>query len=58
MTESVSYTHLDVYKRQGLGLAIVKEIIEAHGERVAVHSVPGEGSTFSFTLPLARADLI
>ena len=42
----------------GLGLAIVKEIIEAHGERVAVHSVPGEGSTFSFTLPPPRADLI
>ncbi len=37
----------------GLGLAIVKEIIEAHGESVAVQSIPGEGSTFSFTLPLA-----
>lgn len=37
----------------GLGLAIVKEIIEAHGESVAVSSAPGQGSTFSFTLPLA-----
>ena len=37
----------------GLGLAIVKEIIEAHGESVAVESIPGRGSTFSFTLPPA-----
>lgn len=39
----------------GLGLAIVREIIEAHGESVAVQSAPGEGSTFSFTLPLASS---
>jgi ligand-binding sensor domain-containing protein/signal transduction histidine kinase len=37
----------------GLGLAIVKKIIEAHGGAVRVQSRKGEGSTFSFTLPLA-----
>ncbi len=34
----------------GLGLAIVKHIIEAHGETVTVRSVPGKGTTFTFSL--------
>jgi two-component system phosphate regulon sensor histidine kinase PhoR len=34
----------------GLGLAIVKHIIEAHGSRVQVESVFGEGSVFKFIL--------
>jgi PAS domain S-box-containing protein len=38
----------------GLGLHICQTIIERHGGQVGVESAPGTGSTFWFTLPLAR----
>jgi two-component system sensor kinase FixL len=37
----------------GLGLYLVREIVAAHDGRIAVHSVPGEGTTFTLTLPRA-----
>jgi two-component system phosphate regulon sensor histidine kinase PhoR len=35
----------------GLGLSIVKHIVQAHQGEVNVHSILGQGSTFSFTIP-------
>ncbi len=37
----------------GMGLAIAREIVHAHGGEIWVESKPGEGSRFSFSLPVA-----
>lgn len=38
----------------GLGLAVVRRLVEAHAGSVSYTSRPGEGTTFTFTIPVAK----
>jgi len=46
--------HRDRHGGLGVGLSLARRIVESSGGRLWVESVPGAGSTFSFTLPMAE----
>ena len=48
----VDTSHSRTYGGTGLGLAICREIVELMGGTISFESKEGEGSTFSFTIPL------
>ena len=41
----------------GLGLAITRELVRLHGGKVKANSTLGKGSTFSFSLPMAKREV-
>ena len=43
-----------IYSILGLGLSIVELIARGHGGTVKVASAPGQGSTFTIRVPIAR----
>ena len=46
-------TGIQTGRGSGLGLAFCKLALEAHGDRIWVESETGQGTTFTFTLPIA-----
>ena len=43
---------LKKFQGTGLGLSLVKQIVNLHGGYVWFRSIPGEGSTFAFAIPI------
>jgi signal transduction histidine kinase len=53
------YHHLEsagehLFGGVGLGLPIARQVVEQHGGNISVISNPGEGSTFTITIPIER----
>jgi two-component system sensor histidine kinase ChiS len=70
--EGIAEEHLDLVFQQfrqadnsstrkaggtGLGLTITKHLIEMQGGHIWVESTPGQGSTFTFTVPVAKVSV-
>ena len=50
----VGHSETQGRRGSGVGLALVRHVAEAHGGRVIVDSVPGQGSRFTLRIPIAK----
>ncbi len=51
-----SHAHGKAREGTGLGLALARRFVELHGGKIQVQSALGQGSTFTFTLPIRREE--
>ncbi len=53
----VEGTRARTHEGTGIGLALVQELVKLHQGKISLRSVPGQGSTFTVTLPLGQGHL-